>query len=265
MSDIHLNFLDDKKIEKWASYVGRAVPDAQGILITGDISEAPQLSQHLKALYQFSGKLPIWFVLGNHDVWKSGVATVQDEMKLLHQANPNITWLGDADVIQIADKAALVGGDGWYDAMLGDWQNSHFRMRDWDLIFDFMPVMHSKAGVVAVARKFAYASVVYLEKRISEAVALGNETVVILTHVPPFEEASQHRGRVCDRFTQPWYTSKAMGEMILQKAAENPDKKFVVFCGHTHSKCHVQPAHNVAVFVMGADYGNPSFTTIQLG
>lgn len=264
MSDIHLNFLQDDHIQRWAAYAARSDPNVSGVFITGDISEAPHLGRHLLLLQQSLDRLPIWYVHGNHDYWRSSVSDVHDSARRLKQLNSKITWLGDSPVVQLNEKVGLVGHDGWYDAMAGDWKHSHFRMRDWDLIADFQPEMFNTAGIVSISRKLAGQAIVYLENKISEA-CVSNDTIVIMTHFPPFEDAAKYRGRKSDSYALPWYTCASLGTMILEKSQQHPDKKFIVLCGHTHEKCIYNVANNLIVYVQGAAYGNPGFMTLHLG
>jgi predicted phosphohydrolase len=56
------------------------------VLISGDIAEAPTVSEILGEMAQHVAK-PIYFVLGNHDYYKSSVAKVRQTITELSQEN----------------------------------------------------------------------------------------------------------------------------------------------------------------------------------
>jgi hypothetical protein len=99
----------------------------------------------------------------------------------------------------------------------------------------------------------------------SEAVAQGAQKVIILTHVPPFLEASYFRGRPSDEQSRPWYVNKTLGEALSDLAVVHPHVKFVCFAGHTHGERHVQIQDNLHVRVGKARYGRaPCFSSFDL-
>ncbi|MGH9426333.1 MAG: phosphoesterase, partial [Terriglobia bacterium] len=55
----------------------------------------------------------------------------------------------------------------------------------------------------------------------------------------------------------PWFTCKAMGDMLLASAEEHPDRQILVLCGHTHSRGKVDILPNLKVWTGGAQYGAP--------
>ena len=59
-TDVHLNFLDAKGSEEFARRVSGLSP--QAVFLTGDISDAPALEEHLLSLDARLG-VPIYFVL----------------------------------------------------------------------------------------------------------------------------------------------------------------------------------------------------------
>ena len=59
--------------------------------------------------------------------------------------------------------------------------------------------------------------------------------IMVLTHVPPFREACWHEGRISDDNWLPHFTCKAVGDVLIEAMAANPDHRMTVLCGHTHS------------------------------
>lgn len=71
--------------------------------------------------------------------------------------------------------------------------------------------------------------------------------VIFATHVPPFREACWHRGKISDDDWLPHFTCKAVGDVLLEIMKENPDRKLIVLCGHTHGAGEAQQLPNLKV------------------
>ena len=74
LTDIHLNFVEDEVREKFYQEIIKTKPE--GLLISGDIAEAPSISEILIEMSQKINK-PIYFVLGNHDYYYGEVLNVR--------------------------------------------------------------------------------------------------------------------------------------------------------------------------------------------
>ena len=81
--------------------------------------------------------------------------------------------------------------------------------------------------------------------------------VVVVTHVPPFRAAAWHQGRPSHDDWLPWFSCRAVGEVLLRCARRNPTVEFLVLCGHTHGSGVYSPAENVTVHTAEAEYGAP--------
>ncbi len=69
MTDLHLDFVEDThQIERFCENIVTLNPDA--VLIGGDIAIAVTLEESLLTLAKYLRR-PIYFVLGNHDFYKS--------------------------------------------------------------------------------------------------------------------------------------------------------------------------------------------------
>ena len=73
-TDVHLNFLEPPAIRRFLDALVADAPDA--VVITGDLSEAPELEDHL-AMIEAQIEVPVWFVLGNHDYYRARIANVR--------------------------------------------------------------------------------------------------------------------------------------------------------------------------------------------
>ena len=91
-----------------------------------------------------------------------------------------------------------------------------------------------------------------------------SEKVIVLTHVPPFREACWHEGQISNDDWLPFFTCKAIGDMLSELALAHPQKQLHVLCGHTHGSGEVQIHPNLKVTTGEAVYGNPDFRMLDL-
>lgn len=254
-TDPHLDHLneDQARLINFSRELIASNPD--GVLITGDISVSRKLVYHLQALEQVVRR-PIFFVLGNHDYYGADIAALRKGMKDLTNQSQFLKYVPTTPYVALTPGTALVGADGWYDALYGDWQNSSFAMTDWTAIHDFLQVNGNKATIVGLARKLAHEAVTHVQEGIKQAVRY-HKNIIVMTHYPPYPESHVHEGKVGDRFAMPWFTSKFMGDMLTAAAKAYPATSFTVLCGHTHGAWSGQPYPNMRLHVGGAEYGAP--------
>jgi len=272
-TDVHLNFIDDEqRLVEFANSL--VVDNPTGIFVTGDISVTSRLIYHLSVLEKVVQR-PIYYVLGNHDFYGGDITAVRKTMRELTNMSSYLKYLPTVPYLALTSSTAIVGHDGWYDALYGDWKNSNFMMTDWDSIADFLPMSGGKAGmrgiggsgnfdkgaIVGQARKLAHEGVTHVMQGIKSAVRY-HKNIVVLTHFPPFQESHIYQGNVGNAAHQPWYTSKMMGDLLLQAAAAYPKVNFTVLCGHTHGKYSGKFAKNLTVHVGGAEYYQPQLQSL---
>ena len=116
LSDIHLEFLAMDRARRFLEKVNLGCPDA--VLITGDISTAPEMRHHLWLVAEIL-KCPIYFVLGNHDFYSGGFAKVNFVVRAVCQDFPHLKPLGNGEVIALTARTALIGHSGWADGRAG--------------------------------------------------------------------------------------------------------------------------------------------------
>ena len=75
LTDIHLNFINSGELDNFCNKITSIHPD--GVLIGGDIGEAPSLTNLLITLEQ-KLRCPIYFVLGNHDYYHGSICDVRE-------------------------------------------------------------------------------------------------------------------------------------------------------------------------------------------
>src|SRR3954447_26963985 len=110
ITDVHLNFVKPDYRQLFYSTLKAAQPD--GLLLGGDIAEAPTLLQFLHEM-DSALNLPLYFVLGNHDFYHSSIEDVRTRIREIEM--PRLHWLTDSSVQWLTEKTALIGDDGWAD------------------------------------------------------------------------------------------------------------------------------------------------------
>jgi 3',5'-cyclic AMP phosphodiesterase CpdA len=258
LTDIHLNFLRPAQLEAFCDGLLSAGPEA--LLITGDISEAPQLEGHLRLLEERLAR-PIYFVLGNHDYYRGSIAEVRERVRALCAGSRHLRWLPQAGVVELAPGCALVGHDGWADGRAGDWAGSEVELNDYYRIREL--TFPDKPERLAAMTGLAAEAAAHLRLALAGTRA---ERVLVATHVPPFAEACWHQGKMSDAQWLPHFTSVAVGEALRQAAQAQPGRKLEVYCGHTHSSGVVRVLPNLEVWTGAAEYGRPELAgLIQVG
>lgn len=267
-TDIHLDFIDTNKTIAFINAL--RTQNIDGVLLTGDISIANLLPQHL-GMIEAGLEVPIYFVLGNHDYFGSSIEDVRKEMKDLSNMSTHLKYLATTPYVALSSTTAVVGHDGWYDALYGDWKSGRFVMQDFLQIKDFVENgggqgrfkngFEDMNAIVTKAQELAMQGVQHVHDGIKAAVRY-HKNIIVMTHFPPFEESHIHNGRVGAAYAQPWYTSKLMGDMLRQAATAFPAVRFTVLAGHTHGKFDGEIVKNMTCHVGGVEYGRPTMQSI---
>jgi predicted phosphohydrolase len=248
-----------------------AASGAQGLLLGGDIAEAPSLAEWLRFVAD-QLDMRVYFVLGNHDFYGGSIAAVKGQMAALDHGG--LVWLDEAGVIPLTNSLALVGNGGWADARLGDFAGTNVLLNDYVMIEELRRAgsiseptnplsgwMH-KGALAARLAQLGDAAAAALRPVLTEALQRFDE-VLVLTHVPPFRDACWHEGQISADDWLPGFTCKAMGDLLSELAAEHPDRRLNVLCGHTHSSGDVTLAPNLRVRTGPALYGHPAFELLE--
>lgn len=258
-TDPHLNFVSDFEFDAFVGQVETI--KASAMVITGDIAEAPSLVRELQRLYK-RVKLPIYYVLGNHDFYRGSIQETRRTARKLALANKNIVWLRD-QVVPLNETWGMVGVDGWGDARHGNCESSPVELNDQRLIAEFHAVQASLIyrEKLHMCRRFGDEEAAALRKPLFEALATFPK-VLVLTHVPPFAEATWHEGEHSEPNWLPWFSCKAVGDLLLEAAQAHPDKQIRVLCGHTHGQGHYQALPNLEVRTGEANYRDAIATEV---
>ncbi len=248
-TDIHLDFASGSALEGFLASLVAAQPDA--VLITGDIGESGTWAKHLQSIEDRVAR-PVWFVLGNHDYYRSTIRAVRE------RAKPK-RWLPAHGAVLLSDATAMVGHDGWGDGRLGDYANSNVMLNDYLLIADL--VFPNRFLRRDRLRQLGDEAAEHFRTWIPAAVQ-RRDNILIATHVPPFRDACWHEGRISDDDWLPHFSCAAVGDALIDAADAYPEKKFTVLCGHTHGSGFAQMRPNLEVFTGGAEYGAPALQRV---
>ncbi|MGE3239506.1 MAG: metallophosphoesterase [Pirellulales bacterium] len=260
LTDIHLNFLWDQdrgafdpEYHEFVQSVRQSEPDA--LLVGGDIAEAPDLIQYLGQLEQDLHGCPLYFVLGNHDCYRSSIRATRQRATEFCSGRSALHYLSvDDRPVALTQSVALVGHDGWADGRFGELEWSQAKISDYTYIDELREA--GEDGRRRLLSALGDEAAEHLRKMLSQAVE-DFPQVILLTHVPPWLQVALHRGKVCDLEYAPHFASRAVGEAILDVMAQAPQCQLTVLCGHTHSPAEYHPLPNVAAFAGVAEYGQP--------
>ncbi len=255
LTDIHLNFLNIESRKKF--YEEILATNCNALLISGDIAEAPCLVDLLNEMVM-QIKKPIYFVVGNHDYYRGIIGDVRNALTALSASHAHLFWLPTTGIQLLPNDTLVLGQDGWADGRLGDYQNSQISLNDSRMIIDlFQEKILGKHQLLQKMQELADLDSNALQNNLIQAVKQHPKKIIVLTHVPPFKEACLHNGKISDDNWLPYFSSKAMGDVLTPFACNNPSIDFLVLCGHTHSDACYQPLANLTVKTGQAEYYQP--------
>lgn len=265
-TDVHLNAADAEAVASFCAHVVSA--EAHALLIGGDIAEAPDLIDQLLGV-AVRIPVPIYFVLGNHDYYGDAVAAVRERVRGLDHSN--LHWLPKVGCVPLTSNTALVGHGGWGDARIGDFARAPI-MTDFlaieDLIRridrdDLLDDFQRRGPLQRLLNELGDDAADTLRPALHAAVT-GFREVLVLTHVPPFREASWYDGRISSTEWLPHTTCKAVGDLLMEVAGAHREAHLKVLCGHTHGEGHAWIAPNLEALTQGAEYGRPGFRVLDV-
>lgn len=259
ITDPHLDHLrSENELTAFVNLLNERESD--GLMITGDIAESSMIYEFLGIL---SGayQRPIYFVLGNHDYYNAYMGETHVRVRAVCQQVPAgiLNWMTDIEPLHLRNRTWIVGHDGWYDGQEGTGLHTTAALTDFRESVGVKDLVESLRGgrepLFRKLRELGELSAEMIKEKLAVAVAKGAERILVLTHVPPFAEASWFRGQPSSRNTLPFYVNKAMGDALLHFAASNSGVRVEVFCGHTHGRHEVEVLHNLVVKTGSARYG----------
>jgi predicted phosphodiesterase len=251
LTDIHLNFLGPEYRSIFYSRVSEEKPDA--LLVGGDIGEADTVIQFLDEI-AIATKVPIYFVLGNHDFFRGSIADVRRRVTNHCTSSSQLHWLPATGVVRLTVDTALIGHDSWADGRWGDFFGSDVTMHDHNRIEEFRRL--SKPELFEKLNVLGDEAATYLEARAQQALS-HSRNVVVLTHPPPFREACFRDGQQAAGNYLPHYSCQAVGNRLAMLMRKHPHNSMTILCGHTHSPVSVQVLDNLSVLPGEAKYFHP--------
>jgi predicted phosphohydrolase len=256
MKDKYLRYTDTHldKVNPWTKFrfIRHIVREApKGVFITGDISNGVFTSFDLELLARFV-KCPIYFILGNHDYHFSSIEKTHDKIRKLCKKHDNLIWMTESDVISLTPEVALIGAEGWYDASVG--KPEYLKATpDWLLIEDFRLLPTMKARIEAF-RDLAEQSCRIICDKLEKALEQDHKTVYILTHFPPWKEATRDVGTFMEPFWLPYNVNLRLGKAIEGVMKDRNKRHVTVLAGHTHTDCWIHVSRNIECKVNDAKY-----------
>lgn len=228
------------------------------LLIGGDIGEANSVNEFLDE-FAASIKVPLYFVLGNHDFYGGSIANVRRSAVEQCASSPSLHWLPATGVVPLTANTALIGHDSWADGRFGDFFGSEVMLNDYILIAELCGLRKSQR--LAKLNDLGDEAALFLEELAIHALARWRD-VLVLTHVPPFRESCWHEGKISGEDYLPHFACQAVGYRLAGLMQRHPHNNMTVLCGHTHSPGVAQILDNLTVLTGGAEYGRPELQRI---
>lgn len=252
LSDVHLNFLDEESLDRF--FAGLAAQAVDAWLVSGDIGEAQSVTQYLQ-MFETRLPCPTYFTLGNHDFYGGSMAEVHLRVRDLAAASRRLVWLTASPAETLGGGTAITGDDSWADARFGNARKTPVELNDFFFIREL--VGWARPDLIRMLHRLGDQAAARLEPKL-RAAADSHDRVYVLMHVPPFREAAWHRGELCDDDWAPWFSCRAVGDVVRGCARDHPDVEFIVLCGHTHGGGRYAAAPNLTVLTAEAEYGAPA-------
>jgi 3',5'-cyclic AMP phosphodiesterase CpdA len=225
ISDAHLDHLTPHATRAWFDLIGSSRADM--LLLGGDLTVAPLLTGTLRKIAgRFGGRVA--FVAGNHDYYggnTSGIRSALAKIDTVITFEPGCR----SEPLLLEPDVFLCGSGGWGDARAGT------------AIAPVMPLCDERFIVDLGGRKletrlgqFGCLSARHLLRQLNMIPQTARH-VIILTHVPPWTEATWHEGHPSYEASQARSCWEYGGRTIRQFAQRRPKTRITVLCGHTHS------------------------------
>lgn len=255
-TDIHLDFLNREERFSFYRSISDHRPDA--LLAGGDIATASTLITFLREM-ESRLSLPIYFVLGNHDFYGSSIPQVREAVKRLSHDSDRLFWLPESGIVELNPLTCLIGHGSWADGRNGDYDRSSVMLNDYIHIGDFRNL--GKEERLHKLHELGDRAAQYIEGVTHRAVR-EYRRVILLMHVPPFEESCRHDGKPGHPDWLPHFSCKAVGEVLQNIMNDHRECHLTVLCGHTHDRAVHDALPNLLVITGGAAYGKPEIQGI---
>jgi Icc protein len=250
-TDIHLDFLNREERFYFYDSISEHRPDA--LLVGGDIATANTLINFLQEM-ESRLFLPIYFVLGNHDFYGSSIVQVREAVMRLSHDSDHLFWLPESGIVALSRTTCLIGHGSWADGRNGDYDRSSVMLSDYIHIGDFRNL--GKEERLQKLHDLGDGAAQYVEGATHRAVR-EYRRVILLMHVPPFEESCRHDGKPGHPDWLPHFSCKAVGDVLRSIMNEQKGCHLTVLCGHTHDRAVYDALPNLLALTGGGEYGKP--------
>lgn len=257
LTDLHLDRASD--VDQQRLFDGLAGIDYDAAVITGDISSASQLREHLLRIAHACLPRPVYFVPGNHDYYGSGIAAVDHEVSMFCQEADNLHHMDGSQVIDLGGGLGLIGHRGWADARAGEGAFTRIQNPDRNHIEEFAGL--ESDDVMRTMRHLGAESARRMRRTLPIALSRYRH-VVILTHVPPLPDVVMYDSNPCAPDRIPHFSNLSMGLAIRGIARAFPRRKVTVLCGHSHSACVCDILPNLTMRAGEARTGKPQWQDV---
>lgn len=249
-SDVHLDRMEASEFLEFTGHLQELKAD--GFILAGDIAEADSVIGFLK---EFRERLvcPIYFVLGNHDFWGGKFVETRAAIREFINERTDMYWLSESGIIPLSETTALIGHEGWADGGYAPVPATGTVPQDFRCIED-LRILRRDEFQTSLS-KLGKEAAECLGKNLLDAVRAYRH-IYLVTHVPPFKEAALDRARrICGDDRLPFYSCKAVGDVLLEIMSRNPGCRLTVLSGHTHEKCEMEILPNLEIKILDAGYG----------
>lgn len=246
ITDAHLDHLSDTVEDAWFAKLAKSRADM--LLLGGDTANSRVFSRMLGRIEEkFSGIVAL--VAGNHDYYHTSISDFRAKLAGFQRSGVIVFEPGcQSKPLRLSEGVFLCGGGGWGDASAGYADAAGMALNDENLIAELRT-----GNLTARLRELGKESAKHLQKQLA-TVPENASCVIVLTHVPPWPEATWHEGRNSDAMALPRFCWQAGGKVISQVAEQMLQSRFVVLCGHTHSD-GIWKNGNITCHTAGSAYG----------
>jgi len=245
LTDLHIDFKTKDALNDFFKKISLVKSD--GICITGDIGEKGKSISFIQKLSKTT-KLPVYFVLGNHDFYGFKIEELQAKVHHTFINTSDIFYLNSHHYLPLSSKTAIIGIDNWYDLSQGDFFSSTVKPNDFQEIPTFSAL--NKEKIFSFMQELSCKLIDDLSKKLISAFA-NFSNVILLTHVPPFKEVCLYNNKAADDNWAPFFAHGHLGDFLKTFMSKNLDKYLTVLSGHTHHTAIYQPALNLNIKVGG--------------
>lgn len=240
-TDTHFELASNKQFDKFIE----SAQNVDAIIITGDIAQATSWQHYLFKIAKKLYPIPIYFILGNHDIYNSDLHTECEKLSTI--LVENLYPLTIMNPIILSDNIALIGHQNWWDGGYSENKTNFidrtFMFQDYNLIGNFKDLPTQEQKFIRVKGMSEAATTIIINKLNDAFEKVDN--VILAIHVPPYQENCTLLGFPMAENFLSHFSSKILGDALYFYMRNKPDKKLLVLSGHTHEETSYSPLYNL--------------------